>query len=359
MWLSDYKNKVLTLDVELTTRCNAKCPQCSRTDQNNKLNKKNWLPLDSVSISRFKKWFPIETLNHIKNIHFSGTFGDPGMCKDLFQIVKYVILKTTCDVSINTNGSMRDELFWWKLGAISDNRLHIIFDVDGTTQEMHSKYRRGTNLKKILNNMKAVSETNTKVSVFTVLFKHNQDHYDNIKKLAKEYGCESFDYVESSAFGDNPIYEFENEDGVPEVLVQITREDKKQNPDNIVRKVKDFRHEVYYNNIQCASVDNKNLKISHNGTVVPCCYLSNGVESYSVYKSIPHPYKNLTLNGVYGGETSPIMSDFMDNIKKFQLGNRSLVDIISDIWFETELPESWNNRSKLPFGCAKQCGKCA
>ena len=48
----------LTFDVELTTHCNLKCPQCSRTDHRNNLNKMEWLPLTSVSLKDFMKWFP-------------------------------------------------------------------------------------------------------------------------------------------------------------------------------------------------------------------------------------------------------------------------------------------------------------
>ena len=81
MWSDTYQNAELNLDIELTTNCNARCPQCSRTDELNVNKRKDWLPLQQVSIEVFKKWFPIT--NSIKNFHFSGKFGDPGMCKDL------------------------------------------------------------------------------------------------------------------------------------------------------------------------------------------------------------------------------------------------------------------------------------
>ena len=89
MWSDTYQNAELNLDIELTTNCNARCPQCSRTDELNVNKRKDWLPLQQVSIEVFKKWFPIT--NSIKNFHFSGKFGDPGMCKDLKEIVEYII----------------------------------------------------------------------------------------------------------------------------------------------------------------------------------------------------------------------------------------------------------------------------
>ena len=88
MWNEYYKQSDLILDVELTTHCNARCPQCSRTNEFDVTKRKKWLPLIQVTISDFKKWFPII---NIKHFHFSGKYGDPGMCKDLKEIVKYII----------------------------------------------------------------------------------------------------------------------------------------------------------------------------------------------------------------------------------------------------------------------------
>ena len=59
MWSDIYQNAELNLDIELTTNCNAMCPQCSRTDELNVNKRKDWLPLQQVSIEVFKKWFPI------------------------------------------------------------------------------------------------------------------------------------------------------------------------------------------------------------------------------------------------------------------------------------------------------------
>ena len=148
MWKEDLKLGQLTLDMELTTFCNAKCPACSRTDEHNNLNKKEWLPLEQVSISRFKKWFSPKDVFNIKSFHFAGTYGDPGICKDLYEIVSYIIDNSiTTTISICTNGSIRDEDFWWDIGAKGQKRLKIIFDIDGINQEMHEFYRRGTKIK--------------------------------------------------------------------------------------------------------------------------------------------------------------------------------------------------------------------
>ena len=128
MWNEYHRQSDLSLDIELTTYCNARCPQCSRTDQNDVNKRKHWLPLKQVTYNQFKKWFP--KVSGIRNFHFSGKFGDPGMCKDLYEIVKYILdSDETTTVSVNTNGSMRDEDFWFDFASLGKyNLVKVLMD---------------------------------------------------------------------------------------------------------------------------------------------------------------------------------------------------------------------------------------
>ena len=194
MYTAKYKNINIWLD--LCTHCNAGCPQCHRTDPNG-LKKQSWLPLIQWSLDMFKKAFPIESLNLIYEFQICGTWGDPIMNKDIYKICEYVIKNSECLVTLNTNGSLRDEFWWYSLGHLCGDRLNVFFDVDGTTQEMHSLYRQNTNLQKILDNMKALS-SHSNATVYTIKFKHNQDFIEDIQKLVSNYGCTEFYAVPSN-----------------------------------------------------------------------------------------------------------------------------------------------------------------
>ena len=362
VWKNNYVEGNLTLDVELTTNCNAKCPQCSRTDELNNSEKKSWLPLIQVSLARFESWFSIKDLSKIKNFHFSGTYGDPGMCKDLLEIVKYIINYSDSTITINTNGGIRDELYWWKIGAIGGKRLTVIFDIDGIDQKMHSFYRQNVSLEKVLENMQAVLETNARVKVLTVLFKHNEDYLDQIQDMCRDMGVEDFDSVEGNNFQGGPKYPFKDPDGNDQVLEQITRADREQGLERLDRRVRDHRHRSETNskpNIKCLAIEQRNLKVHATGMVAPCCFLSTPLETHGIYRKerVESTSYHITTSGNESDEMNPLMRDFVNRIEDFTLGTSTLENILNDTWFSKALMQSWLDRKTAAYGCVKVCGK--
>ena len=200
--------KDLTAWVDLSTKCNAACPQCHRTNPKN-LKKVDWLPQIEWSLSTFKKAFPVESLNIYSRFQICGTWGDPLMCDDLLDITKYIIDNSNADIILNTNGSLKHTDWWWELGVIGDKRLTVYFTVDGINQEQHSKYRTRTSLRNILNNMSVLSNTNAIANAFTVIFKHNEENVLDIIELVRSNGAEHIFIVPSNRFntvGDGFIY---------------------------------------------------------------------------------------------------------------------------------------------------------
>lgn len=209
---------VKQLDIAITNLCNARCPQCARTNVNG-LKTNDWLPLDTWTFEDFERQFPIETLNDVGEYSFCGTWGDPMMCKDIQKIVQYIMDKSNSNVLITTNGSIRNEDFYWNMGILCGKRLSIVFDIDGINEDMHQKYRRGASLKKCLANMSTLSETKSIVLSQTILFKHNQDYIKEIKKLVKDNGSSNHVFYRSDRFeNEEGIFTFTNEQGKIEHL---------------------------------------------------------------------------------------------------------------------------------------------
>ncbi len=193
-----YKNNELVAWIDITTHCNAGCPQCHRTNPNS-LKKVDWLPLVQWSLKDFIKTFTPVDMMKIKKFELCGTWGDPIMNKDVKEIVKYIIENSNCYIQINTNGGIRDEGWWWELGVIGRKRLEVYFDIEGITQEMHSKYRQKVNLEKLKENIHAYVGTGATANAHVIAFKHNEDYlYDIVNMIDNELGIKGDIIIQTS-----------------------------------------------------------------------------------------------------------------------------------------------------------------
>ena len=203
-----YKSFGLRVFLDISTYCNAACPQCHRTDPNG-LGKASWLPLIQWDLETFKKAYNLDK-SRVKyySFNFCGTWGDPVMNKDLIEMVQYIIDNSNAIITIDTNGSIRDEEWWWRLGSIAGERLVVYFAVDGINQKMHSHYRRNTDLKKILDNMESISYTLSKPRVRTIVFKHNEEYLKQIEELVKARGARLVTFTPSPLLIDGKTVQY-------------------------------------------------------------------------------------------------------------------------------------------------------
>ena len=80
-------SKKLKVSLDLSTYCNAACPQCHRTSTDG-LGKVDWLPLIKWSLEDFKRQFPEDSMNSLKRFEICGTWGDPMMSKDIGKLAE-------------------------------------------------------------------------------------------------------------------------------------------------------------------------------------------------------------------------------------------------------------------------------
>lgn len=214
-------NKIIAW-VDLSTYCNAGCPQCHRTNING-LDKVDWLPLVQWSLKTFKKAYPIDVLKRHSNFEICGTWGDPIMNKDIFYIVEYIIKNCSADIQINTNGSMRSPDWWWDLGVLGGRRLKVWFDIDGVNQEMHNLYRQKTDLNKIKENVESYCSTNAIANAHVIVFKHNENHLYEIYDFIRNLGITGEVIFElSNRFNRESIFSFTDNNGNHLKLEQAT-----------------------------------------------------------------------------------------------------------------------------------------
>jgi MoaA/NifB/PqqE/SkfB family radical SAM enzyme len=220
-----YEANELSLWLDISTHCNAKCPQCHRTNADG-LQKVDWLPVIQWSAEEFKSAFTPKTLTHIDRIDICGTWGDPMMNKEIFEIVKYIMDFSDCKILINTNGSIRNPDWWWKFGLLGKERITVMFAVDGITQEQHSLYRQDTDLDTVLDNMETFVLAGGIAEVFTVAFRHNEKDLYNIAEEVHRRGAIDIFYVPSNRFKrDSTKFDFIDKKGEMKFLEKSTMDE--------------------------------------------------------------------------------------------------------------------------------------
>jgi MoaA/NifB/PqqE/SkfB family radical SAM enzyme len=342
MWVNHYKDNTLSVLVEVSSSCNAACPQCDRFKPNT-LETYDFLKNRQWTLSEFVQAFPVSELMHIKELVFSGLYGEPTTCKDLSEMVQYV--RTNAPqilIYITTNGSTRTADWWYKLGLIGGNQLRVQFDVDGINQEMHSTYRRNTSLEKILNNMNAFSKANPNhTDVFTVVYTYNEKHLSEIQEITKQHGAVHWDQIESGRFNQErgAVYTYIDNRGIKHELVQIDKEMHSWIPH--IRRIRNFSlDKMSYSDdtheIVCAAGSAGRLQIDYNGNIWPCCYLITATDH-----KMPDTVELQNLRAS----------------NKMSLFHHTLGEIIKSNWYTTELSESITSCNTANLACIKWCGR--
>lgn len=350
--LEAYNNNKIKINIEISSLCNARCPQCDRTSiQTGKA--EEWINEEYWSLDFFKHCFPPDVVSHIKKFVICGKNGEPISNPHFGEICEYIIDNSKAEIAVNTNGSLKTEDWWWNLGVKCGERLTVTFAIDGCTQEMHEYYRVNTDLDKILNNMSVLASTKAKIETFTVLFKHNIDHYEEIRQMCFDNGSIKHKHIESTRFPENdPLsMQFNTQYGETRNLERITEEhggiiatDRMRNFRGV--NVQYEKKQQTNLHITCESLEKNSLNMLLNSQVYPCCYISTGGQR--VEAGIE------TIYDKWSDATRPMATD----PKRFQLKYRSLPEILNDPVYATEIENSLSMPEKQDLRCREFCGKC-
>lgn len=251
------------IEIELTTKCQASCPMCSRNFHglvpNRNVKKLEW------SLADFKKIINQETLNTIKVLSFCGSYGDPLVCKDLLDILLYVKENSNAEVRINTNGSLHTPGWWRKLASILPNHI-VVFGIDGF-KGTHEKYRIGTDFDRIIKNAKAFIGAGGHAVGQFINFKHNEHEYEDLRLFLTSIGFESVFKINPDRFrkeyfivldkNKNRLYDLEPTNNSVTSIKDTDIANIINNQDNI--------------HINCRSIKQQEIYIDAYKHLYPCC----------------------------------------------------------------------------------------
>ena len=185
-------DKFNIIEIDLIDRCQLKCPLCLRQEFQSR--KKIYNPNDvNDLILFFNNLFNIPGYN-IKLVKLIGTLSEPTLYKDLIKLILFFNSKDI-SVQISTNGNLENDLFWYELKhALNNNpQNELLFAIEGSTEESYQRYRQNGRLSKVLHNLNIISiERKFKLGWQFIKFQHNENEFNNIKKLINE----KIDFIE-------------------------------------------------------------------------------------------------------------------------------------------------------------------
>jgi len=288
-----YDTKVGNIHLEITSKCNARCPQCIRNFHNSPHTDPT-LPEEELSLDELIKILDDPMFSDVYAININGVYGDIVMHSDPLPLLQE-ILRRNIYINLHTNGSGLSKHFWEEIGKL---QLHVVFALDGLA-DTHHLYRRNTRFDITLANAETfINNGGTAVWQF-IVFKHNKHQVDEARELAKEKGFIKFVEIMSSnrflpeynaiSIKDKDFehsYYLEREDTIDEELkvhpmrnIDDTRE-AYSNPPTPGRPVgKPYpRTEAIPDEIVC-DVANGSLYISYDKRLWPCCFIAPAFDS--------------------------------------------------------------------------------
>ena len=241
-------NNTKVLHLELTTRCNASCPQCARMDPAYGYSQDHELTLLQCK-DKFRKAF----VEQLDKMFACGNFGDPAAARDCLAIFDW--FRTTnpgMTLGMNTNGGLRTRFWWQELADILRNPLdYVVFSIDGLA-DTNGTYRRDVIWDHVISNAEYYIAAGGIAHWDMLVFQHNQHQVDACRELARKLGFKRFRTKVSSRFQQRPI----NFLNPPSGHVQLPA------PDGPIR---------------CHAAKERSVYVAATGATMPCCFIGADV----------------------------------------------------------------------------------
>jgi len=338
------------LEWEITTACNAACPQCPR----NYYGGKTWknLPIIQNSLSWAQTHFTEKFIKKLKRIDFCGTYGDPILNNEFLEIVRWVrTVNNELHLSVKTNGGLKNTDWWAELSHALGPNSCVFFGIDGLEDTNHL-YRRKVDFQKVIQNAQSFINAGGNAFWNFIVFKHNQHQVDDARLLSQQLGFKNFQVKCTSRFFDKThqlqeSFAVLDNDGKVEYYLEIPTDHVYVNNSykkiEFIRKSSDSLDRVLSeSDISCKCMKWSRIYLSAEGYVFPCGWLHDrmyGVEAERHSDAV----KLKKMFDLAGG------SEFAN------INYTPIEKIVNGAWFTT-LINSWSNSSRLNR-CEVMCGE--
>jgi MoaA/NifB/PqqE/SkfB family radical SAM enzyme len=327
----DYTN-IRSVHLEISTRCNAACPDCPRNFRG--VDVINSYPLTDMRLSHAQKIFTEPFLKQLHRIFINGNYGDFVTARDGLAIVEYFkSVNPALRVEISTNASAKPHI-WAHLGKL---KTKVYFRLDGL-KDTHHLYRQNTDFNLIINNAKEFIAMGGIAIWAMIPFKHNRHQIEQCRKMSEELGFYKF-LLQDSGRDTMPVFDknknFTHAIGDYQGSIEFEQLYKEYkliyDPVATLKSIN-----VVDKTVQCQAKKNSEIYISATGDVYPCCWLGF--------------YPHTKPTDIRNFQLVPLVSE--NNALEYGIEE-------SIKWFN-EVEQTWNKESvsagKL-YTCNQYCGK--
>ena len=326
-----YKD-IRSVHLEISTRCNASCPDCPRNFRGVNIINDNY-PLKDMSLEEFQKIFDPKFLQQLDDFLINGNHGDFVTAKDGLAIVEYIRqTNPTIQIRISTNASGKPNI-WTRLGELG---CQVFFRLDGLA-DTHKLYRLNTDFDLILNNAGRFIRAGGYAIWSMIKFDHNQHQIDVARELSEQLGFQQFQLVDE---GRDIMPVFNHDQSFSHAIgnYQGSRdfgELFKQYEYYKIDPVYNLRTETTNKKVNCFAKKHSQIYVAANGEVYPCCWLGF--------------YPNHSLSNPNNSQLQKIM--MKNNALEYSLGETLA-------WFDS-IEKSWQHSSVADgkiYSCNQVCG---
>lgn len=343
--------------IEITSYCNAACPQCPRNHLGSGINP--YMPLTHLSREVIDAAFTKDVCQRLRQVFFCGSYGDPIMHPKFLDILRDFRSKNpTLWLYMHTNGGVHDPEYWQEIATILNGYGQIDFGIDGLEDTLHL-YRRNVKYSKVIENAKAFINAGGRAQWNFIVFKHNQHQVEEVKKLGAELGFFNVLVRKTGRFLNH--YKMEEMLIWPVADSNFVLEppdlDEYKNKSmmflpNLKNQYKDIREYFDTTPIKCDALLGKKVAINAEGLVLPCNFFNHNLyDARFRNNSLPGANPMSSVNG------KNQVREFLESygLDSLSIQQHSLKEIFSNAFWQ-DLVDSWTNKNRI-FECAMTCGE--